>query len=383
FKTVIIYINPDIVRLEGGADRCSGRVEVYRWGQWGTVAQYNWDLNDAAVVCRQLGCGSAVVTPIRAHFGEGSGRVLLRDVSCNGSESALRDCGAVDLRHIDFPHKFDAGVICSDYLICFAIPDFLRLVGGADRCSGRVEVKFNQSWATVCDADFDWQDAQVVCRELDCGGPLALHRGSHFGQDEGAIWSKNFQCEGHESFLHECLTTDRPEENCTHGDDVTLICHRGIRLKGGAHSCSGRLEVQHGKIWGTVCDADFDWQDAEVVCRSLDCGEPAEVVGTSRFGPGEGQVWAEEFQCRGNESHLVFCPKAAHNQSCAHDKDVGLVCSGKSVLNLKLLHWVHQIYKRGGKKLYIIYIYMLNLQEFHNVAFYTKLEVKTETCSCI
>ncbi|XP_029109964.1 scavenger receptor cysteine-rich type 1 protein M130-like, partial [Scleropages formosus] len=115
---------------------------------------------------------------------------------------------------------------------------------------------------------------------------------------------------------------------------ITFSGHRGIRLRGGTQSCSGRLEVQHGKIWGTVCDADFDWQDAEVVCRSLDCGEPAEVVGTSRFGRGEGQVWAEEFQCRGNESHLVFCPKAAHNQSCAHDKDVGLVCFGYTGLRL-------------------------------------------------
>ncbi|XP_029109969.1 scavenger receptor cysteine-rich type 1 protein M130-like [Scleropages formosus] len=299
------HTGPNDLRLVKGGSRCAGTVEVYRWGQWGTVAQYNWDLNDAAVVCRQLDCGSAVVTPIRAHFGEGSGKVLLRDVSCNGSESALRDCGAVDFRHMDIPHKFDAGVICSD---------FVRLVGEDDRCSGRVEVKFNHSWATVCVADFDWQDAQVACRELDCGGPSVLHRGSHFGQG-----------------------------------------HRGIRLRGGTHSCSGRVEVEHRDTWGTVCNADFDWQDAEVVCRSLDCGEPAEVAW---FGEGSGQIWPDVFQCHGNETRLSQCAVSPWSRAaCSHGQDVGVICSGSppslSVGGVRLLSggsdcegWVEVFYNQ-------------------------------------
>ncbi|KPP60159.1 Deleted in malignant brain tumors 1 protein-like, partial [Scleropages formosus] len=151
----------DDVRLVKGGSRCAGTVEVYRKGQWGTVVQKFWDVNDAAVVCRQLDCGSAISAPRRAHFGEGSGKELLTEVSCNGTESVLSMCQSENadqaraLGLIPAPHIYDAGVICSG-------SEMVQLVSGADRCSGRVEVKFNQSWATVCDVDFDWQDAQVM-----------------------------------------------------------------------------------------------------------------------------------------------------------------------------------------------------------------------------
>lgn len=67
-------------------------MEVLIQGMWGTVRDDFWDLAEAAVVCRQLQCGHAVAAPIGAHFGVGSGKVLLDDMECVGNESHLGQC---------------------------------------------------------------------------------------------------------------------------------------------------------------------------------------------------------------------------------------------------------------------------------------------------
>uniref|UniRef100_A0A8C9BX01 CD6 molecule n=1 Tax=Phocoena sinus TaxID=42100 RepID=A0A8C9BX01_PHOSS len=81
-------------------------------GQWGSVCDDTWDLDDAHVVCRQLSCGWAVQALPGLHFAPGQGRIHRDQVNCSGSETYLWDC-------LGLPgngycgHKEDAGVVCS------------------------------------------------------------------------------------------------------------------------------------------------------------------------------------------------------------------------------------------------------------------------------
>ena len=59
---------------------------------WGTVCDYGWDVDDAAVVCGQLGMlgyREEVVAVKNAPYGEGRGPVWIGNVKCDGTENRI------------------------------------------------------------------------------------------------------------------------------------------------------------------------------------------------------------------------------------------------------------------------------------------------------
>uniref|UniRef100_A0A803SKX0 SRCR domain-containing protein n=1 Tax=Anolis carolinensis TaxID=28377 RepID=A0A803SKX0_ANOCA len=103
-------------RLVNGPNRCSGRVELLHNQEWGTVCDASWDIYDAQVVCRELGCGNALKAFRGAHHGQGFGPIWIEGVNCTGKEASLSECNRSPWGEHHCSHSQDAtGVVCSDF----------------------------------------------------------------------------------------------------------------------------------------------------------------------------------------------------------------------------------------------------------------------------
>ena len=108
------YFTAFMLRLVNGSTGYEGRVEVHYNGEWGTVCDDGWDLNDAQVVCRQLGLGPAIAATGDAFFGQGSGHIWLSNLNCTGTELSIQDCLHSGLGTVECDHTGDAGVKCAN-----------------------------------------------------------------------------------------------------------------------------------------------------------------------------------------------------------------------------------------------------------------------------
>ncbi|NWT07035.1 DMBT1 protein, partial [Mionectes macconnelli] len=321
------------VQLLEGPDRCSGRVELLHLHRWGTVCDDGWDLQDAQVICRQLGCGHALAAPGHAHFGRGHDVIWLDEVNCTGTENSILECPAKPWGDNNCFHGEDAGVICSGN----PEADQVRLVSSGSRCAGRVEVLHNGRWGTVCDDTWDLADAQVVCRQVGCGKALSAPGRAQFGRGSGIIWLDETNCTGAEPHLSACPARPWGRNDCYHGEDAGVVCSgwepagsAQVRLAGGPGECVGRVEVLHAGTWGTVCDDTWDFAAATVVCRYLGCGGVISAPPRARFGEGQGPIWLDGLTCQGHEGHLGECRhKGWGIHGCEHNEDASVVCAGE------------------------------------------------------
>ncbi|NXG66364.1 SRCRM protein, partial [Hemiprocne comata] len=317
-------------RLANGSTTCSGRVELLHGGIWGTLCDYLWDLPAANALCQELDCGVALLIPEGQSFGKANGSVWNGTFSCKKNGSHLRDCPVSALGHDECPAGKDAQVVCSGEQQKGG-----RLVNGTT-CSGRVEIRYGDTWGRLCHSHWNLQAASVLCHQLNCGYARTIQTGDRFVGGNGPVWRDAFHCEGTESCLWDCAHVTLGNPTCSAREAATVICSgnpglaKSLRLSGGESRCDGRVEISLHGMWSRVLDDDWDIKDAHVVCRQLECGIAEKAYYLPRSERGIGPVGLRSVQCAGNETQLMVC-KTSHSQTVPAGvaEDVGVICSGE------------------------------------------------------
>ncbi|XP_052635709.1 deleted in malignant brain tumors 1 protein-like, partial [Harpia harpyja] len=313
------------LRLEN-SDGCSGRLQVFYNGTWGSICSNLMTLDTVSLACKELGCGDGGSLETQLPYGRVSGPTWLDYVQCGEKTSSFWQCPSAPWN----PQS------CEDpreeiHITCNGAAE-VRLVNGSRRCAGRVEVKHNSKWGTVCGDYWSMTDAAVVCKQLGCGSAVGAPQYGHFGPGSGPIWMDDVGCNG------TCPVITLGASPCSHGNNAAVVCagSRRVRLVNGSGRCAGRVEIYYQGIWGTVCDDGWDLSDAAVVCHQLGCGGAVEAAGSAQFGEGSGQIWLDGVNCSGAEAALWDCPARPWGQhDCGHKEDAGVICSEFVALRLE------------------------------------------------
>lgn len=122
------------------------------------------------------------------------------------------------------------------------VPTDVRLVPGPSR--GRVEVRSNGVWGTVCDDNFDVSDGKVICRMLGFSTATNVFTSSNPGETPaamaspqlarltlcldptgtGKIWLDELRCLGSETDIFSCRHAGLGTNNCGHTEDAGVQC---------------------------------------------------------------------------------------------------------------------------------------------------------------
>ncbi|XP_071987987.1 antigen WC1.1-like [Engystomops pustulosus] len=317
------------VQLVNGSGPCDGVVEVSLNNTWNRFCLWNFNVREASVVCKQMGCGPLVKIQEHVEGDVGPRRKIVEETHCSGSESQISECGLSVWSSTPCLHNIHAGIVCSTSAI-----SKVALTGGNSACSGQVKVLHDSRWHLVPAFEWHVEEEAVLCRQLGCGFTIerSLVKEMQIRRDKDPLTDvQSIYCAGHEASLSECGAVMSKGHECESGVAEVLCTQTDVskvRLVGGETPCSGRVEVFYNREWGTVCDITWDLFDAAVVCRQIGCGAAQRAPGGGTFISGSGPIWLEHLFCNGTESSIAQCGGViSRNTMCDHSQDAGVICT--------------------------------------------------------
>lgn len=88
------------------------------------------------------------------------------------------------------------------------------------------------------------------------------------------------------------------------------------------------MEFHHNGQWSPAYNVNWGMNEAAVVCREMNCGDPVKVLGS--FGPG-GNERGYKISCSGRESSLTQCTLREYART-SQDRveEAAVECTGKT-----------------------------------------------------
>ncbi|XP_052238541.1 scavenger receptor cysteine-rich domain superfamily protein-like [Dreissena polymorpha] len=241
----------------------------------------------------------------------------------------------------------------------------------------------NGIYGSVCDSNFDYDSAEVVCKALNSSLHAAVYfTGAKFGEGSGPIHVDQLHCEVNDTTLDQCKYVKR--DQCSHSRDVSVLCNecglpdiaywgvdyfnfngtslyanceyyksyigylqmvctgsrwqtigecqeytrplhiQDIKLVGGMNASDGRVEMKVFDTWGTICSDSFGFEEANVICSMIGY-YPAITFYTTLSG-GSGPIFVDNMVCAHDAYHINECQYDTFD-NCDHNRDVGVTCT--------------------------------------------------------
>lgn len=236
----------------------------------------------------------------------------------------------------------------------------IRIVDAKGNLSnvGRLEVRLNGRWGTVCTLRNNEESARRICKDLGFReGKWITKAGSVTCQSYNAqnycgsefyksVFS-DINCSSKDSAFSYCSKKEANKNECPHINDAIIACSNksfesadttpigtlrleNFKITNGV--TIGRLEFYSSNKYLPVCSNGFSSESANVACRQMgfESGEKYNDYSLKFTYPADDPTAfaATQVKCSGDENTLAECNSQTVNIDCSHVLDVVLQCTG-------------------------------------------------------
>ena len=223
---------------------------------------------------------------------------------------------------------------------------------------GRLEVRLNAKWGTVCTLRNNEESARRICKDLGFregkwltqAGQVSCqnYNGQNFCGSENykSIFS-DINCSVQDESFSACSKKEANKNECPHLNDAIISCSNvsfesanttsngtlrleNVKIKNG--NTIGRLEYYNFSKYLPVCSNGFTLESANVACRQMGfiSGNKYDDFALKfTYSADDPTAFAAtQVKCNGDEANLANCNSQTTNIECSHVLDVVVECVG-------------------------------------------------------